>query len=54
MIQKTVRQFRRRSRTWARGYATSEEHIERVKRETWWLLGVVPLYSREWIIADNL
>lgn len=54
MIRKSERQFRRRARTWNRSSAVSDRHIERVLRQTWWLFGIIPLYSRDRIISDNL
>jgi hypothetical protein len=52
MIRKTVRQFRRHANTWNNGSNTT--HTERVRRETWWLFAILPLYSRDWIVADTM
>lgn len=49
MIRKTERRFKRQRREWERGYVSSLNHIEHVKRETWWLLGLIPLYTRDFI-----
>lgn len=32
----------------------SSRHTEKVLRETWWLLGAIPLYSRDTILEHNL
>ena len=53
MLRKTVRDYRRIVRTWNRKYR-DETHVERVVRETWWLLGIIPLYSSEKIVATNI
>jgi hypothetical protein len=50
MIRKTIRLFRRRAVTWP---GKDDQHIELVRRETWWLL-ILPVYSREEICSTNL
>tara|TARA_R110000868_G_scaffold325531_4_gene586338 strand:+ start:370 stop:612 length:243 start_codon:yes stop_codon:yes gene_type:complete len=50
MIRKTDRYLKRRTKVWERGYASSEKVAEYVRRETWWLLFVVPVYSRDTVI----
>lgn len=52
MVTKTEKIYKRRSREWGRGYAIDSTRVERVKRETWWLL-FVPVYSRVTIISTN-
>lgn len=56
MIRKTVRYFKRLSPSWdgPTKSQTTDEHIERILRETWWLFGVLPIYSRDKIVADNM
>jgi hypothetical protein len=54
MVYKTQRIFRRRVKTWPNDTSESIRHVERVRRDTWWLLGLVPIYSRETIIATNI
>lgn len=50
MIVKRMKIFRRRRITW-RGNPTdrqkTELHTESVVQESWWLLGLIPLYMRE-------
>ena len=43
MIRKTDKYLKRRAKVWERGYANSEKVAEYVRRETWWLLFVVPV-----------
>lgn len=50
MIRKTDCYLKRRTKVWERGYASSEKATEYVRRETWWLLFVVPVYSRDTVI----
>ena len=50
MIRKTDKYLKRRAKVWERGYANSEKVAEYVRRETWWLLFVVPVYSRDTVI----
>ena len=50
MIRKTDRYLYRRAKVWGRGYITSEKVTEYVRRETWWFLFVVPVYSRDTVI----
>ena len=52
MIRKTDKYFKRRDQVWALGMPTDVSVTEYVRRETWWLLGVIPLYSRDTVI-DN-
>lgn len=51
MLRKTQRNFRRRVKTWPE---RNEHHNELVLRETWWLFGILPLYSRETIEKTNI
>lgn len=53
MIRKTQRIFQRKMRTWP-GSVFTQQHTELVLRETWWFLGVIPLYSRDNIEKTNL
>ena len=53
MIRKTDKRFKRRSKVWARGYATEETCVDVVRRETWWL-AFIPLYVRETIIGNTM
>lgn len=50
MIRKTDKFIKRRAKVWERGYVESSEVVEIVRRETWWLLWIFPLYSRDTII----
>lgn len=50
MIRKTDKYLKRRARVWERGYATSDKVAEIVRRETWWLLWLLPMYSRDTVI----
>lgn len=54
VIRKTVRHFRRRSFTWNNHRLFPERHVETVLRETWWLFGVMPLYSRDEIVGTDI
>jgi len=53
MIRKTVKDYRRMVKTWNRKYL-DEHHTERVMLETWWVLWIIPVYSRETIMATNI
>lgn len=50
MIIKTDKFLKRRARVWERGWANSDKVTEIYLRETWWLLWVIPLYSRETVV----
>jgi hypothetical protein len=56
LIIKTQRVFKRRVRTYSRldiaGYGV--HHNETVQRDTWWLLGTIPIYSEESILTTNI
>jgi len=54
MIRKTVKDFRRMVNSGEPTLAGSKTHIERVCRDTWWLLGFIPLYSRDVIVATSI
>lgn len=46
MIHKTVSSYKRRVKSWrGTAYLKDETHVERVIRETWWLM-FIPFYSR--------
>lgn len=51
MIRKTDKFLKRRVRVWERGYVIDEKVAEYVRRETWWLLWIVPLYSRDTVVS---
>lgn len=53
MIRKTVREFKRLARTHDNKYL-KETHAELVRRETWWLLFVIPVFSRDEIVRTNI
>jgi hypothetical protein len=50
VIAKTQRTFCRRVRTYLDPKA-HKYHEETVVRDTWWLLGFIPLYSRDTIAS---
>lgn len=50
MIRRTVKLFKRHVTTWP---GKSEQHIELVRRVTYWFL-VIPIYSKEEIASTNL
>ena len=50
MIRKTDKYFKRWTRVWERGYVSKDQTPEIVHRETWWLLWVLPVYSRDTVI----
>ena len=50
MIRKTDQFLKRRAFIWERGRVDRGETTEIIRRETWWLLFVVPLYSRDTVI----
>lgn len=47
MIRKTSKIRNRRPLKYSHG-------IERVLTETWWLLGIIPIYSRETILSSTM
>lgn len=47
MVRKTQSTFKRRV---GKGL---DAHTDKVLRETWWLLWVIPLYVRESILGSN-
>lgn len=53
MIKKTDKYLNRTSRIWERGHITNDKAIECVRRETWWLLWLLPLYSRDTVTKSN-
>ena len=53
MIRKTDRFLKRSARIWERGFtwhSIDGTVAEYVRRETWWLLFLIPLYSRDTVI----
>lgn len=49
MFRKTDKYFRRKVRVWGCGYVASEEVVELVRRETWWIF-FIPVLSIDTII----
>lgn len=47
MINKTTKMHLRHA-------AKNSSHIEKVLTETWWLLRVIPLYSRDTILSTTM
>lgn len=54
MVWKTTALFNRKAKTFRSGGYLGHQHVERVRRETWWLCGLIPLYVRDSIEATNL
>ena len=54
MISKTVKMFKRRRGEGLYPSSVDKAFTETVKRETWWLFWIIPLYSREEILSSNL
>ena len=50
MIVKTDRYVKRSVLIWERGYASNDKWTETVRRETWWLLWIIPLYRRDTVL----
>ena len=53
MIRKTDRFLKRKARIWERGYIISEKDdttVEIVRRETWWLFWIVPIFSMDTVV----
>ena len=50
MIRKTDKYLKRRARIWERGYVDGAVTAEYVRRETWWILMIIPIYSRDTVI----
>ena len=50
MIRKTDKFIKRRVDVWERKRATEEKVVEIARRETWWLLFIIPLYSRDTVV----
>lgn len=53
MIRKTMKQAKRRSRSWQGNYRKEVEHVEVVMKETWWFI-IIPIYTRHTITYSNL
>ena len=53
MIRKTDKFLRRRARVWTSRSAIDDMVVEIVRRETWWLLWLIPLYSRDTVIDKS-
>lgn len=49
MLRKTDKYLKRFAYKWQRGKVDRELTSETVRRETWWLLWFIPLYSRDTI-----
>lgn len=57
MIHKSLREFKRRaySNSPAKDlFGNIAEHTERVRRETWFLLWFIPLYTRDTLVSTNM
>jgi hypothetical protein len=55
MIQKTVKTFRYTRRDWHwRKRRRKDTHTETYLRATWWLLWIIPLYSHDELVGNNL
>lgn len=54
MIRKTVKVNKRRALTWQGITLKDTYHIEKVRVETWWLLWIIPIYSRQTVIATTM
>jgi len=58
MIQKTQRRYKRQVNSYKPNHKKSKtsslNHWEVVIRETWWLLGIIPIYSRDTIITSTM
>lgn len=50
MIKKTDKFLKRRARVWERRSAIDDMVPEYVRRETWWLFWLIPLYQRDTVI----
>ena len=50
MLRKTDKYLKRRAYVWDRGYISKDKVPEIVRRETWWQLWVLPVYSRDTVI----
>ena len=51
MIRKTDRYIKREAFVWERGYIERGQVTEIARRETWWLLWAIPIYSRDTILS---
>jgi hypothetical protein len=54
MIRKTVRVFKRSAKSFPDRRLSDERHTERVVRETWWFLWVLPVYQHDEVTHCNL
>ena len=50
MVRKTDKYLKRRARIWERGHVDSAVTDEYVRRETWWILLIIPIYSRDTVV----
>jgi hypothetical protein len=50
MLRKTDKFLKRRVKVWERGFRTDETVTEIVRRETWWLLFIIPLLSIDTVV----
>jgi len=53
MIRMTIKNYKRRAKSWEDGDSHSDMHIEVVFVETWWFL-FIPIYSRQILHKSNL
>lgn len=52
MIHKTDARYFTKQRKWARGWASDEEIVVIIRREVWWLFGVIPMYCRDTLLES--
>ena len=50
MLRKTDAYLKRVVTVWERGYVTEEKAVVTVRRETWWLFWLLPVYSCETVV----
>ena len=53
MINKTDKFLKRKVAVYDRGYVTFEEVFEIFRKETWWLLWIIPIYSKDTVIKSQ-
>lgn len=53
MIRKTDKIEKRTAWEWVRGHTDRGRLHETFRRETWWLLWVIPIYSRDTILSRS-
>jgi len=50
VIRKTDKFLKRKARVWGRDYLDNIKVPEIVRRETWWLFWIIPIYSRDTVV----